>query len=91
MIYGNYSVLALIPFTNQIKGVIVMSNKKVKSISFNISNPKEKAFLERLENEKIEFSGYVKELIFADLERRNSPLRIVQKSKNGGIKIVVAK
>jgi hypothetical protein len=66
-----------------------MSNKKVKSISFNVTNPLEKEFLERMEKEKLEFSSYVKELIFADLERRNAPLKIVQKSKKGGIKIIV--
>jgi hypothetical protein len=67
-----------------------MSNKRVKSISFNVTNPREKEFLERMEKEKWEFSSYVKELIFADLERRNAPLKIVQKSKKGGIKIIVA-
>jgi hypothetical protein len=68
-----------------------LSNKKVKSVSFNITNPQEKEFLERLEKEKIEFSGYVKELIFADVQRRNAPLKIVQRSGSGGIKIVVGK
>jgi hypothetical protein len=67
-----------------------VSNKKVKSISFNITNPKEKKFLDLLEEEQWEFSSYVKELIFADLERRNAPLKIVHKSKKGGIKIIVA-
>ncbi|MEH7503316.1 hypothetical protein V7152_15105 [Neobacillus drentensis] len=66
-----------------------MSNKKVKSVSFNITNQKEKEFLEMMETEKIEFATYVKELIFIDMERRNAPLKIVQRSKNGGIKIVV--
>jgi hypothetical protein len=68
-----------------------MSNKRVKSVSFNITNPQDKAFLDRLEDEKIEFSGYVKELIFADMERRNAPLKIVKRSESGGIKIVVGK
>ncbi|MEH7012437.1 hypothetical protein V7087_16755 [Neobacillus niacini] len=68
-----------------------MSNKKVKSVSFNNTNPQEKEFLDHMESEKIEFSGYVKELIFADMQRRNAPLKIVQKSRNGGIKIVVGK
>lgn len=68
-----------------------MSNKRVKSISFNITNPQDKAFLDCLENEKIEFSGYVKELIFADMQRRNAPLKIVKRSNSGGIKIVVGK
>lgn len=68
-----------------------MSNKKVKSVSFNITNPQEREFLERMEKDKIEFSGYIKELIFADMERRNAPLKIVQRSDSGGIKIVVGK
>lgn len=68
-----------------------MSNKRVKSISFNITNPREREFLYRIEQEKIEFSGYVKELIFADMERRSAPLKIVQRSGTGGIKIVVGK
>ena len=68
-----------------------MSNKKVKSVSFNITNPQEKEFLERLEKEKIEFSGYVKELIYADVQRQNAPLKIVKRSEGGGIKIVLGK
>jgi hypothetical protein len=68
-----------------------MSNKKVKSVSFNITNLQERQFLERMEHEKIEFSGYVKELIFADMQRRNAPLKIVKRSEGGGIKIVVGK
>ncbi|NWQ40373.1 hypothetical protein MLOOGBEN_06630 [Bacillus sp. EB106-08-02-XG196] len=68
-----------------------MSNKRVKSVSFNVTNPQDKAFLDRLEEEKIEFSGYVKELIFADMQRRNAPLKIVKRSDSGGIKIVVGK
>ncbi|MEH6992910.1 hypothetical protein V7075_09375 [Neobacillus drentensis] len=68
-----------------------MSNKRVKSVSFNITNPQEKAFLDRLEHEKIEFSRYVKELIFEDMQRRNAPLKIVKRSASGGIKIVVGK
>ena len=44
-----------------------MSNKIVKSVSFNFTNPQEKAFLDRLEEERIEFSGYIKELIFSQI------------------------
>ncbi|MEH7011801.1 hypothetical protein V7087_13485 [Neobacillus niacini] len=68
-----------------------MGNKKVKSVSFNNTNPQEREFLERLEKEKLEFSAYVKELIFADVLRRNAPLKIVKRSEGGGIKIVVGK
>jgi hypothetical protein len=65
-------------------------NKKVKSVSFNITNVKEKEFLDLLDEEQWEFSSYVKELIFADLDRRKAPLKIVKRSDKGGIKIVVA-
>jgi hypothetical protein len=68
-----------------------MGNKRVKSVSFNITNPQDKAFLDRLEEEKIEFSGYVKALILEDMQRRNAPLKIVKRSETGGIKIVVGK
>ncbi|PAE33336.1 hypothetical protein [Bacillus sp. 7884-1] len=68
-----------------------MSNKRVKSVSFNTTNPLEREFLEYMEQEKIEFSGYVKELIFADMQHRNAPLKIVQRINSGGIKIVVGK
>jgi hypothetical protein len=68
-----------------------VSNKRVKSVSFNIKNPKEKVFLDMLESESCEFSRYVKELIFTDIERRNRALRIVKRSENGGIKIEVGK
>jgi hypothetical protein len=85
-------VLAVISSSKQTEGrYINMSNKRVKSVSFNITNPREREFLERLEKEKIEFSGYVKGLIYADVERRNAPLKIVQRSGSGGIKIVVGK
>jgi hypothetical protein len=67
-----------------------LSNKKVKSVSFNITNPKEKKFLELMEVEAIEFSSYVKELIFADIERRNQPLRIVKRSEKGGITYIAS-
>jgi hypothetical protein len=40
---------------------------------------------------ELNFSGYVKELIMADYQKRNQAVRIVQKSENGGIKIVVGK
>ncbi|MBY0144272.1 hypothetical protein [Neobacillus niacini] len=68
-----------------------MSNKRVKSVSFNITNPQDRAFLDRLAEENIEFSPYVKALIFEDMQRRNAPLKIVKRSASGGIKIVVGK
>lgn len=64
-----------------------MNNKVVKSVSFNITNEKDKEMLDRLEN--VNFSGYVKELIAADIQRRTRPMGIVKKTKKGGIKIVL--
>ena len=64
-----------------------MSNKIKKTVSFNITNPHDVEMLEYI-NEK-NFSGYVKDLIAADLQRRKQPLQIVKKTDLGGIKIVV--
>lgn len=61
--------------------------KCIKSVSFNINNEEEKACLEQIKD--VNFSGYVKELILADLARRNAERRIVHRSNSGGIKIVI--
>lgn len=65
-------------------------NKIVKSVSFNKTNVKEKEFLDRMLKDKIEFATYVKELIFADMERLNAPLRIVKRSEKGGITYIAS-
>lgn len=62
-------------------------NKVVKPISLNITKDEDMKILHFIEN--MNFSGYVKGLILEDIERRNQPLKIVRKSQNGGIKIVV--
>ncbi|MFD2442950.1 hypothetical protein ACFSO7_03020 [Bacillus sp. CGMCC 1.16607] len=62
-------------------------NKVIKPVGFNVTNEKDVALLEHVKNAN--FSGYVKELIFSDLQKRNQTLRIVQKSENGGIKYVL--
>jgi hypothetical protein len=50
-------------------------NKVVKSVSFNIMNEKDKAYLELIQD--MNFSGYVKILIEKDIRQRK-----VIKSKN---------
>jgi hypothetical protein len=62
-------------------------NKIIKSVSFNITNEKDQEYLKRIEN--INFSGYVKGLIKADLIKQEAELKIVHKSKGGGIKIII--
>lgn len=64
-------------------------NKVVKPVAFNVTNDQDQVILEHIKD--LAFSPYVKELIMADIQKRNQALRIVQKSSNGGIKIVVAK
>jgi hypothetical protein len=64
-------------------------NKVIKSVGFNITNEGDQVILEHIK--EINFSPYVKELILADIHKRNQALKIVQKSQNGGIKIVVGK
>ncbi|WML38719.1 hypothetical protein RCG19_16145 [Neobacillus sp. OS1-2] len=67
-----------------------MSGKRPKSVSFNEKNMRDNEILTYLEDEHISFAPYVKDLIFADMQRRKEGLRIIQKNKGGGIKIVVA-
>jgi hypothetical protein len=64
-------------------------NKVIKSVGFNVTNEQDQALLEHLK--ELNFSPYVKELILADIQKRNQALKIVKKSENGGIKIVVGK
>lgn len=64
-----------------------MSNKVIKSVSFNVTNKLDNQMLEHISKQN--FSVYVKELIAADILRRQQELRIVKKTSNGGIKIVV--
>jgi hypothetical protein len=64
-------------------------NKDIRSVSFNKTKEKDIKMLEHLEDKN--FSGYVKELIWADIQKKESTLKIVQKSEKGGIKIVVGR
>jgi hypothetical protein len=43
-------------------------NKIIKSVSFNITNPKDEKILKAIKRRN--FSGYVKKLIMADIEAR---------------------
>jgi hypothetical protein len=61
-------------------------NKVIKSVSFNITNEQDFKILEHIGD--VNFSGYVKELIQGDMQKRNQGLRIVQKSERGGIKYI---
>ena len=64
-----------------------MSNKVKKTVSFNITNQNDVDMLVHIED--LNFSGYVKDLIASDIQKRKQPLQIVKKTESGGIKIVV--
>jgi post-segregation antitoxin (ccd killing protein) len=62
-----------------------LSNKIRKTVSFNITNEKDRKYLERIKD--INFSGYVKELIEKDIQ--STQAKTIHKSNSGGIKIVI--
>jgi hypothetical protein len=66
-----------------------MSGKKPKSVSFNEKNERDQEILEWIEEEGKSFAPYVKELIYADIQRRKEGLRIIKKNKRNGITINV--
>jgi hypothetical protein len=57
-----------------------MSNKVVKSVSFNITNERDIEYLERIKS--VNFSGYVKRLIEKDIRQRK--VIKVDKASNTG-------
>lgn len=63
-----------------------MSNKIKKTVSFNITSKLDIEVLEFVKEQN--FSGYVKELIVADMRKRKQELRIVKEISNKGIKII---
>jgi hypothetical protein len=63
--------------------------KVVKNVAFNDTKEEDIKIIEFIGSRN--FSGYVKSLILEDIEKQNQPLRIVQRSVNGGIKYVVGK
>jgi hypothetical protein len=85
---GYLPVLPIISLSKSAKGDEGLSkNKVVKSVAFNITNEQDVKFLEHVG--EANFSRYVKDLILADMEKRNQGLRIVQKSEKGGIKYIL--
>jgi hypothetical protein len=64
-------------------------NKIIKSVSFNVTNEKDREYLERIKNTN--FSGYVKRLIEKDIRQRkviktdNTPVHHL--SNDGEIKV----
>lgn len=64
-------------------------NKVVKPVSFNVTRQQDVKMLEYLDAKN--FSGYVKELILADMQKKEAALKIVHKSEKGGIKIVLGR
>ncbi|CEG28061.1 hypothetical protein [Bacillus sp. B-jedd] len=64
-------------------------NKYTKPVSFNKTNEQDIKMLEYLDGKN--FSGYVKELIHADMQGRESSLKVVHRTEEGGIKIVVGR
>ena len=76
-------------------------NRFTKPVAFNKTSEEDQTILTHLEGRN--FSGYVKELILADLNHQNAPqddregtetvyngtFRIVQKTNSGGIKYVM--
>jgi hypothetical protein len=66
-----------------------MSNKAVRTVSFNIAKEEDVKMLEFIDT--INFSGFVKERLLEDIEKRSRPLQIVQRTSSGGMKIVVSK
>lgn len=64
-------------------------NRFSKPVAFNYTNLQDQRILKHVEGRN--FSGYVKELIKADIQKQEQALRIIKKSEGGGIKIVVGR
>lgn len=60
-------------------------NAKVKSVHFNITNEDDERMLKAIGRKN--FSKYVKELILADLNKKELPKQPIK--QNGGIKFVL--
>ncbi|MEH7308066.1 hypothetical protein [Neobacillus drentensis] len=64
-------------------------NKIIKSVSFNVMNEQDRAYLERIQDAN--FSGYVKRLIEKDIRQRKvikADSTSLQPSKSGGPVII---
>lgn len=64
-----------------------MTNKIVKSVSFNSLSKDDQSILSHIKDQN--FSGYVKQLILQDINKLNQPLRIIKPTQNGGIRIQI--
>jgi hypothetical protein len=64
-------------------------SKVVKNVAFNDAKEEDVKILSFIGSRN--FSGYVKSLILEDMAKQHRPMRIVQRSMNGGIKYVVGK
>jgi hypothetical protein len=62
-----------------IEGGIRMSNKIIKSVSFNVTNSEDEIMLKAIKRRN--FSGYVKKLIMADLNMRKGLIIDEKKSE----------
>lgn len=65
-------------------------NRFSKPVAFNHTNPKDQLVIKHVEGRN--FSGYVKQLILADIKRENQSKKTMPraiKNGNGGIKIVI--
>jgi hypothetical protein len=56
-------------------------NKVVKSVSFNLMNDQDKAYLERIHD--VNFSGYIKRLIDKDIRQR----KVIKAEKNPALTV----
>ena len=66
------------------------NNRFSKPVAFNHTNPEDQRILRHIEN--LNFSGYVKELIFADIAKREDQekyLKIKKQTEKGGVKIII--
>nr|WP_309099052.1 hypothetical protein [Fredinandcohnia onubensis] len=62
-----------------------MSTRKPKSVSFFTSNEEDVKILKFIQNID-NFSSYVKDLIKADMQRREQPLKILKKTEGEALK-----
>jgi hypothetical protein len=82
--------VTVIPYIKQAKEGRILSGKKPKSVSFNENtNERDKELLEWLDEEKISFAPFVKDLIYSEMLRRKAPLKVIKQTKKGGIQHVI--
>jgi hypothetical protein len=72
-----------------IEGGYRMSNKIIKSVSFNVTNSEDEIMLKAIK--KRNFSGYVKKLIMADIEAKRMAKAVEAKMVSESEPFVVSK